>query len=68
MEEPVPYQAYLVRLWPTQRGGTADCRATVQSVATGESRHFPDLEALMAFLRAQGSSPELQEQDRRSGE
>ncbi|MGD8472677.1 MAG: hypothetical protein PVH59_01050 [Anaerolineae bacterium] len=68
MEEPVPYQAYLVRLWPTQRGGMDDCRATIQSVATGECRHFSDLEALMAFWREQGSSPESQEQDRRSGE
>jgi hypothetical protein len=46
------YQAYLVRLWPTQRAGVADYRVTVQSVVTGERQHFADLASLVAFWRS----------------
>lgn len=46
------YQAYLVRLWPTQRGGVADYRVAVQSVTTGERQHFADLASLVAFWRS----------------
>jgi hypothetical protein len=53
MQEPVPYCAYLIRLWPTRRGGAAGCRVAMQSVTTGERQEFPDLEGLLAFLRAQ---------------
>ena len=53
MEKYVPYHAYLLRLWPTRRGGVAASRVSLESVATGERRHFPDLERLLAFLRAQ---------------
>ena len=53
MEKYVPYHAYLLRLWPTRRGGVAASRVSLKSVATGERRDFPDLERLLAFLRAQ---------------
>lgn len=57
MPEPLDYQAYLVRLWPTRRGGAVDYRVTVQSVATGERRCFPDLEGLLAYWRDLREAP-----------
>ena len=54
MEQPIPYLAYLIRLWPTQRGGVTGYRVSLQSVATGDRRDLPDLESLLAFLQAQG--------------
>lgn len=59
MQNHLAYQAYLVRLWPTQRGGVADYRVTVQCVATSERRHFPDLGSLLAFWRTLRVSPAL---------
>lgn len=56
MEPYEPYRAYLIRLWKTQRGGVAGYRATAEDVATGECRHFPDLEGLFAFLKANGDA------------
>jgi hypothetical protein len=53
MEKYVPYQSYLLRLWPTRRSGVAGFRVSLESVATGERRDFPDLERLLAFLQAQ---------------
>ena len=53
MEKPSPYQAYLIRLWSTRRGGVDGCRVSLQFVATGLRTNFPDLESLLAFLRAQ---------------
>jgi hypothetical protein len=58
MEGRDAYRAYLVRLWPTQRGGAADYRVTVQSAATGERWHFPDLGSLLEFWRGLRDSPE----------
>jgi hypothetical protein len=58
MQKRLVYRAYLVRLWPTQRAGVADYRVTVQSVATGERRHFPDLEGLLTFWRTLRVSPD----------
>jgi hypothetical protein len=68
MEEPAPYRAYLVRLWPTKRGGAVYCRAAIQSVATGERWTFSDLDEVVAFWRDQVSSLERREQDRPSTE
>lgn len=51
MEGRDAYRAYLVRLWPTRRGGAADYRVAVQSAAGGERRDFADLESLLAFWR-----------------
>ena len=58
MEDDAPYRSYLIRLWPTQRGGVADYRVTVQSVATGERREFANLEGLLAFWRTLRVSPD----------
>jgi hypothetical protein len=57
MEKHVPYRAYLLRLWPTRRGGRAGYRVSLESVATRERQHFPDLESLFAFLKAQREEP-----------
>ena|GEM_PF-2874697 len=51
MKQPVPYCAYLIRLWPTRRGGVAGCRVSLQCVATGQRSELPDLNSLIAFLR-----------------
>lgn len=61
MEDDAPYRAYLVRLWPTRRGGVAGYRVTVQRIATGERHDFPDLESLLAFWSALWASPEAKE-------
>jgi hypothetical protein len=53
MQEPVPYCAYLIRLWPTRRGGVDDFRVSTHCVDTSERQDFPDLESLVAFLRSQ---------------
>ena len=53
MKRYVPYQAYLLRLWPTQHDGRADYRAYLESVATGERKNFPNLQSLLAFLQTQ---------------
>lgn len=52
MEKPAPYKAYLIRLWPTRRGGVADYRVSIQSVATGQRSQCPDLNSLAEFLRS----------------
>lgn len=51
METYIPYYAYLLRLWPTKRGGLAGHRVSLESVATGERKNFPDLESLHDFLK-----------------
>ena len=53
MKRPVPYCAYLIRLWPTKRQGVAGCRVSLQCVASGQRKNFPDLQSLLAFLQAQ---------------
>lgn len=57
MEKPVPYLAYLIRLWPTRRGGVADYRVSLRSVATGQRSEFPDLNSLAEYLRSRGEDP-----------
>ena len=54
MEKPLPYCAYLIRLWPSRRGGVVGYRVSVETVSTGERRELPDLESLVAFLRTEG--------------
>jgi len=56
MERLVPYRAYLLRVWSTQGGGVAGYRASLESVTTGERQDFPNLEDLVAYLRAQGDA------------
>ena len=64
MEEPLPYCAYLIRLWPTQRGGVPGYRVSAECVRTGERSELPDLESLVTFLRAEGGE---ERKDRDSG-
>jgi hypothetical protein len=58
MEKPLPYQAFLIRLWPTRRGGVADYRVSLQSVATGRQTEFPDLNSLADYLRCRDKGPD----------
>jgi hypothetical protein len=53
MEKPMPYRVYLIRAWPTRRGGVADCRVSLENVTSGERKHFADLKGLLTFLEAQ---------------
>jgi hypothetical protein len=53
MEEYVPYRAYLIRVWPTERGGKGGCRVSLQNVTSGERENFADLEGLLAYLETQ---------------
>jgi hypothetical protein len=53
VEESIPYQAYLVRLWPTRRAGLVKYRVTLDTIGTGERCDFADLDGLVAFLQAQ---------------
>ena len=52
-QEFVPYQSYLVRLWPTRREGVAGCRVSLERVADGQHFDFPDLDSLFVFLRTE---------------
>lgn len=49
------YCAYLVRLW--QDSPYTPWRASAQSVQSGETMRFADIEQLFAFLRAQTTQP-----------
>ena len=57
MEQPIPYLAYLIRLWPTRRGGVTDCRVSLQCAATGQRSEFADLESLTDYLRFRAQNP-----------
>ena len=50
-EQPIDYQAYLVRLW--RDGSDGEWRASAESVATGLIVNFACLSTLFAFLDAQ---------------
>jgi hypothetical protein len=52
MENPPAYQAYLIRLWPGERAGRSACRATLDTVSTGQHYDFADVEDLLTFLRS----------------
>jgi len=45
--------AYLVRLWREGGSGAAVWRATVEDPHTGELMGFPDVDALLVFLKTQ---------------
>lgn len=45
------YLSYLLRLWQIESQGQLVWRASLQEARTGERRGFPDLEALIAYLR-----------------
>jgi stress response protein YsnF len=46
-----PYRAYLIRLWPTERGGLRRCRVTLDDVGVSERRDFADIDHLTEFLK-----------------
>lgn len=52
--EPLPYRAYLLRLWQADRvaGGCAGWRASLEDPRTGERLGFASMEQLFAFLLA----------------
>ena len=45
------YTSYLLRFWCAQKENGRAWIVCVQSTATGEQRSFPDLDALVQFLR-----------------
>ncbi len=51
MSEPSNYQSYLLRLW--RDNARAAWQASLQSTATEQVHHFPDLEQMWVFLQAQ---------------
>jgi len=46
----MPYMAYLLRLWSSEREGRRLWRASLENAHSAERHIFPDLEALIAFL------------------
>lgn len=53
------YRSYLLRMWRESKDG--EWHASLQDVATSECKNFANLNALFAFLSAQGefSTPNL---------
>ena len=51
--EQVPYHAYLIRLYPTKRGGKIDFRVSLQNVATGDRQEFSKLKHFISFIQTQ---------------
>ena len=47
------YQAYLLRLWCTEREGVRVWRASLEPPGTEVRLGFPNLDALFAYLREQ---------------
>jgi hypothetical protein len=47
----MPYLAYLLRLWSSEQEGRRIWRASLESAHDSERVVFPDLEALIVFLR-----------------
>ncbi len=52
MEQPSD-KIYLLHLWPTERGGLWRYRVVLDDVLIKRRWHFPDIENLTEFLRAQ---------------
>ena len=48
-----PYQAYLIRLWPTKREGVRDHWVSLLNIATGDRREFPDLKQFISYIQTQ---------------
>lgn len=51
------YLSYLLRLWREERGDEGVWRASLESVQTGEQRHFVDEDHLFAYLMQQMGLP-----------
>ncbi|MBI4787135.1 MAG: hypothetical protein HY782_08835 [Chloroflexi bacterium] len=60
MQSYVPYRAFLLRLWQTQRGGKIRYRVSLESVDTRERKDLADLASLFAFLQAQEDALQTQ--------
>ncbi|MFZ1769336.1 MAG: hypothetical protein WAU00_09075 [Caldilinea sp.] len=58
-EATAKYHSYLLRLW--QEGERRLWHVSIHCVQSGEIVHFADLEAFVAFLRAQTAPPRPQE-------
>lgn len=51
--------SYLLRLWQIESYGQVAWRASLDEVQSGQRHGFPDLEALIAFLRERtGAEPD----------
>lgn len=59
MTENVPYQSYLLRVWPARRAGATGCRISLQTIATGESANLAGLDSLLTFLEARLANEEF---------
>lgn len=62
------YLSFLMRLWRVPEGGESQCpeeaswRVSLESVQTGVTQNFANLEDLFVFLREQmGHTPEVRE-------
>jgi hypothetical protein len=53
------YSSYLLRLWWTDDAHGRGCRVALESAQAGERWAFADLDALLAFLKAEAYGPEL---------
>lgn len=52
------YQAYMLRFWAVQDSSGLSCRISLENPHDGQRRYFPNLNALIAFLRDQfGDQP-----------
>lgn len=49
------YHSYLLRIWRENASG--EWRASLSNVLTGESRHFPNINALLAHICHQVEQP-----------
>ena len=52
-KEPRTYISYLLRLYRVRSEGTWVWRASLEDPVSGERQHFPNLQALFAFLEAE---------------
>ena len=53
VQKPIRQRSYLLRVW--QEDEHSPWRASLQSIATGERKGFGTLEAMVEFLKAEGS-------------
>jgi hypothetical protein len=61
-QEQPHYLSYLVRMWRVEGKHGWQWRASLESPESGERRVFPSLEHMIAFLRAQMRSKEINNQ------
>jgi hypothetical protein len=51
MESIGHYRAFMLRMWSVERSGQAVWRASLEDPHSGEMLGFPNIEALIAYLR-----------------